>query len=160
VTSVEDGRMTGTDVVVADLLGRWLELASDQLSPTTIREYRRLVEKRIGPTIGSVPLTKLTTAQLDEFYQALTKQAGLVPASVRQIHSIIRRGLRQGVKWAWIEHNVAVNATPPVLRSRRIEPPSLDMIRSLISAERQVTGSRASFGPSQPFRVEPGRQRG
>ncbi len=157
VTSVEDGRLTGTDVVVADLLGRWLELASDQLSPTTIREYRRLVEKRIGPAIGSVPLTKLTTAQLDEFYQALTKQAGLAPASVRQIHSIIRRGLRQGVKWGWIEHNVAVNATPPVLRSKRIEPPSLDMIRSLISAAEAYD---PSFGVLVRIAIATGLRRG
>ena len=133
VNDAERGRLTGTETLVSDLLDRWIELATDQLSPTTLREYRRLIEKRIKPAIGSLPLTKLTTTHLDDFYRALSDSAGLAPASVRQIHSVIRRGLKQGVKWGWTEHNVAVLATPPVLRSRRITAPSLDTIHALIA---------------------------
>ncbi|MCP3937133.1 MAG: site-specific integrase, partial [Actinomycetia bacterium] len=60
------------------------------MSPTTLREYRRLVDKRIAPGLGKTPLVKLTTPVLDEFYRALSDEAGLAPSSVRQVHSIIR----------------------------------------------------------------------
>ncbi len=77
IADVEHGRLTGTGTLVADLLERWLDLAADDLSPTTLREYRRLVAKRINPAIGDTPVTKLTTPRLDDFYQALSRQEGL-----------------------------------------------------------------------------------
>ncbi len=137
IADVEAGRLTGTETSVADLLDAWLELASERLSPTTAREYRRLLDKRIGPALGSIPVTKLTTSQLDEFYRALSTKAGLSAASVRQVHSVIRRGLKQGVKWGWIQHNVAVNATPPTVRHARVTPPSLEQIRELVESAEQ-----------------------
>ena len=39
VNDAEQGRLTGTETLVSHLLERWMELASDQLSPTTLREY-------------------------------------------------------------------------------------------------------------------------
>jgi integrase len=134
ITEVEDGQVTGTETTLGDLLDRWLDLADDRLSPTTLREYRRLTERRIKPALGRVPLIKLGTQDLDAFYQALANDAGLSPASVRQVHSIVRRGLKQGIKWGWIGHNVAVNASPPILRQKRITPPSVDELRSLAAA--------------------------
>lgn len=134
IADVEVGRLTGTGTVLAQLLASWLDLAEEQLSPTTLREYRRLVDRRINPALGDVPLIKITTPMLDEFYRALADSEGLAPASVRQIHSIIRRGLKQGVKWGWIQHNPAANASPPIIRRKRIIPPSVDDIRSLIAA--------------------------
>lgn len=103
IADVEQGRMTTTGTTFGGLLDKWLDMAADNLSPTTMREYRRLVTKRIGPALGSTPLIKLTTPQLDDFYLALTREAGLSPGSVRQIHSIVRRGLKQGVKSGWLQ---------------------------------------------------------
>ncbi|NNC79856.1 MAG: site-specific integrase [Acidimicrobiales bacterium] len=134
IDDIEHGRLTGTETTFSSLLHAWLELSADALSPTTLREYRRLIDKRIGPALGATPLIKLTTTMLDDFYRALTTEVGLAPASVRQIHSIIRRCLKQGVKWGWIQHNVAANATPPVLRQKRVSPPSVEEIRELVAA--------------------------
>lgn len=134
IADVESGRLTGTETSVADLLDAWLELAAERLSPTTLREYRRLVDRRIRPALGAIPLTKLTTPQLDDYYQALASDGGLSPASIRQIHSVIRRGLKQGVKWGWIQHNPAVNATAPTVRHARVTPPSLEEIRELVES--------------------------
>ncbi|MCP5043082.1 MAG: site-specific integrase [bacterium] len=138
IASVEHGHITGTDTTLDGLLKAWLELAADQLSPTTLREYRRLVDRRIAPGLGKTPLVKVTTPVLDDFYRALSDDAGLSASSIRQIHSIIRRGLKQGVKWGWIANNPAVNATPPILRRRRIKPPSVAVIRQLVEVAEQV----------------------
>lgn len=61
---------------MSDLLAGWLDLCADSLSPITMREYRRLVDKRIVPAIGAVAVTKLTTRVLDDYYLALSREAG------------------------------------------------------------------------------------
>jgi hypothetical protein len=152
IADVEAGRLTGTETLLSSLLAAWLDLSTSQLSPTTVREYRRLVEKRINPALGDIPVIKLTTPMLDEFYQALRDEVGLAPASIRQVHAIIRRGLKQGVKWGWIQHNVATNATPPILRQKRISPPSVEEIRGVCCIESDWLGTRRRCrdGFSQP----------
>ena len=157
IADVEAGRQTGNATLVSELLMRWLELSAQELSPTTLREYRRLADKRIIPAIGAVPLIKLTTRQLDEYYLALSRDAGLSPASVRQVHSIVRRALRQGVRWGWIEHNVAVNATKPRMRRSTITAPSMARVHELLGdADRHD----ASFGVLVRVAIATGMRRG
>ncbi len=143
ITDSEEGRLTGKQVLVSDLIVKWLELAEGELAVTTFEEYKRLVDKRIGPAIGGIALTELTTPRLDDFYRALTNEAGLGPSSIHQVHSVIRRFLKQGVKWGWIKHNVAVNASPPPLKPREIQPPPIDKIRALV---REATEKDPVFG--------------
>ncbi|MHB1709910.1 MAG: hypothetical protein ACYCV7_00680 [Acidimicrobiales bacterium] len=75
--------------------------SSDGRSPTTIREYRHLIDKHIISALGPVPAVDVTALELDEFYQGLT-DVGLAPTSVRQVHAILRAGFRQGVKWRYL----------------------------------------------------------
>ena len=131
---VEAGRATGADVTFGHLLNQWLDATKETLSPTTHREYQRLMTKRIIPAMGEEPLWKVSAIQLDRFYVALSRQTGLGPSSIRQIHSIIRRALRQGVRWGWIAANPAVNATPPRQRKTELQPPDATMLRKLIAA--------------------------
>jgi integrase len=134
VHEVTTGAVRPADITVGAALDRWLELACDDLSPTTLREYRRLLDRRIRPALGERQLSRLSTADLDAFYSALSHQAGLAPATIRQIHSILRRGLRQAVRWGWIGGNPAINTTLPRRRRAEIEPPSPAVIRSLLDA--------------------------
>jgi hypothetical protein len=90
VRDVSTGTVRPTDVTVSITLDRWLEVATDNLSPTTLREYRRLIARRIAPALGDVNIAKLTTTRIDAFYLALSHHAELSPASIRQIHSILR----------------------------------------------------------------------
>jgi hypothetical protein len=55
-------------VTVAEFLGEWLEAVRGQLWPNTWSSYKMLVDKRIGPRIGSTPLQKLTAPQLNAMY--------------------------------------------------------------------------------------------
>lgn len=124
----------GPATTFGQLLDRWMELAEPDLSPTTVREYRRLINQRIRPALGAVALRRLRTSMLDDFYRALTTQAGLSSASVHQIHSIVRRALKQAVKWSWLMSNPAVNASPPRVRRTEIRPPETDEVRAILAA--------------------------
>jgi integrase len=133
VGDVSDGRETNSNATLADVLARWLDLAAENLSPTTLDEYKRLVANRIEPVLGAVPVRRLTTRRLDAFYQALAREAGLAPASIRQVHAVIRRGLGQAVKWGWIRSNPAADASPPRLRRRELAPPAPADLRKLLA---------------------------
>ena len=157
VRDAEEGRLVGGGVLMSDLLAGWLDLCADNLSPTTMREYRRLVDKRIVPAIGAVAVTKLTTRVLDDYYLALSREAGLSAASVRQVHSVIRRALRQGVRWGWIEHNVAISATKPRLGRSKISPPSIGRVHELLA---EADRHDPSFGVLVRVAIATGMRRG
>jgi hypothetical protein len=79
VHEVSSGTVRPAEVTLSAVLNRWLELVGDDLSPTTLREYRRLIDRRIRPALGDLNISKLTTATLDAFYQALARHARLAP---------------------------------------------------------------------------------
>ncbi len=76
---------------VGELLEAWLDQVTDRLSPTTVHEYHRLIQVRIRPALGDRPVKRLDASEVDRFYRALQRQAGLAPASVRHIHAILSK---------------------------------------------------------------------
>jgi len=142
VAEFGDGAHSALDATVGDLIGRWFDLARPELSPTTVRGYGRNIETYILPALGNVPLARLRPAQLDAFYATLREHGGaqnqgLSPASVRQIHAILRRALQQGARWGWIGTNPAALATPPRTRRTQLEPPSPEDVLQLIATAKR-----------------------
>ena len=128
------GRTAGAGTTVEELLTKWLkQITSEGRSPTTLREYRRLIDKRIIPALGHVPVRKVTALELDELYQGLTDE-GLAPASVRQVHAILRAGFRQAVKWRYLTSNPATDASPPKLTSKTVSAPTVAEVKAMIQA--------------------------
>lgn len=134
ITEVSAGRETGANATVADLLAQWLDLAADQLSPTTLRTYQQIVRTRLGPAVGSVPVRKLRAQQLDQLYGALMRDGKLSPTTVRQVHSVIRRALAQAVRWGWVPVNVDANATPPRACKPQLDPPTIADVQKILAA--------------------------
>lgn len=119
------------DATVEQLLARWMDLVEADLSPTTVREYRRVIRARIVPAIGAVAIGDLGPERLDAFYRGMVA-GGLSPSSVVRIHAVIRRALSQAVKWGWLDSNPAARATTPRARAKRHELPPLDVVIGLI----------------------------
>jgi integrase len=134
VAEVAAGKVSASNATLSELLVRWLEVVDDQLSPTTVREYRRLVRTMLEPDLGKLSLRKVTTQRLDAYYAGLVRVRELSPASIRHLHAVLRGALGQGVKWGWIPTNAAASASPPKLRHREITPPAIADTRSLLLA--------------------------
>src|SRR3954452_150355 len=118
VAAADSGRGAGTRTTLAELLDKGGEHKRAHLSPTTAREYERLVEKRLKPDLGRKRLDALTAADLDAYYLRLSRDEGLAPSSVRQFHAVLRGALGQAVKWRWIPTNPARDATLPKARKK------------------------------------------
>ena len=76
------GKYSGPDITVKELLAAWLEQAEPDLAATTAYNYRSLIENKIVPDLGTIKLTKLTPARLDNFYTSLRDD--LSPKTVRK----------------------------------------------------------------------------
>ena len=134
VAEVSGGKITSAGTLLGELLERWLDHIGEQLSPTTVREYRRLVTTMLEPTLGKVPLRRVTTQRLDAYYTGLVRERGLSAASIRHIHAVLRGALGQAVRWGWIPTNPAATASPPKMRHREITPPAIHDTRVLLHA--------------------------
>jgi hypothetical protein len=127
LTQVDQGRRPATDATLALLLERWLEMAD--LAWSTRVTYKGYIERTILPTLGHLPLRRLDTATLDRFYSELRGRGGvggrpMAPATVRQVHAILRRALDQAARWGWVPANPAARpAHPDSGRLRSARPP-------------------------------------
>jgi len=132
VAAVERGEYGGSKATLGALLSEWLD-HSDRMgrSPKTLHEYKRKIDKAILPTLGAVPLDKLTAHDLDRLY-ADQLASGLSPSTVLYHHRIISAALKQGRKWGWVDRNVADDATPPSARNVETSVPSPEQVRALI----------------------------
>ena len=87
-----------------------------QQSPNiTARSYDRysgIVKGHIIPSIGKIPLAKLTPQHIQKMYTDKLA-AGLSPRSVRYIHVVLHRALQTALKWHKLTTNPADNVDIP-----------------------------------------------
>ncbi len=140
---VASGRVGPSDPTVTELLERWMEhLERLGRSDSTLYNYRRYINRELGPAIGGLRLSKLTARDLDGLYTALTRR-GLAPATVRQIPAVMRAALNQAVRWGMVGRNVATLASAPSQPQREQHPPSEAEVQALLDA---ASGLDPMFG--------------
>jgi integrase len=75
--------------------------------------------KRQGRGVGGVELQQLNAAHLNRLYAELLQsgrvrtEGGLSPTSVRRIHAMLRKALKDAIRWGLAERNAAELADPP-----------------------------------------------
>ena len=132
VAEVERGGHAGSAATFGVLLDEWTAHGERMgLSPKTLHEYRRKIDKQIRPALGAKRLDKLTAHDLDRFYAAQLG-TGLAERTVHHMHRIISAALRQGRKWGWVTSNVADDATAPTPRKTQLSVPSPARVSALI----------------------------
>jgi integrase len=117
---------------VASLLDAWWDHKRDRLSPTTAREYGRIIERRLRPDLGRKRLDRLSAADLDTYYVRLQRE-GLGASSIRQLHAVLSGALRQAVKWRWLATSPARDATLPRATRAPVAPPTPEQARTLLA---------------------------
>jgi integrase len=127
VAEVDNARIhAGT---VTDLLERWFAAAARGWAPTTVAHTRSIIDCHLIPQLGHLPVAKVTTADIDDFYGWLltfggADRRGLSSGTVRRVHSVLHRALVQALRWEWIWINPAAQANPSRVRRTEIRPPS------------------------------------
>ena len=118
-------------------------------SPKTVETTRMYIEDPIVPLLGSLQVAKLTPSDLDRFYRQLLEvgrsRGPYAPATIRRVHGIIRRALTQGVRWGWITHNPAIDASPPRVPLKELKPPDPDQVVRVFHLAQESDPELATF---------------
>lgn len=135
---------------IGDLLERWFAAASPQWAPPTVAQTRSVLRRHLLPNLGHLPVGKLTTADIDDFYGYLLRAGGfdgrpLSAGTVHRIHVVLHRALAQALRWDWVWINPATNAKPPKYRPAEIRPPSPEQVADLLRAVERRDPAFATF---------------
>ncbi|HVE46690.1 MAG TPA: site-specific integrase [Acidimicrobiales bacterium] len=101
------------------LMDHWLPAVRASLRPTGWVVQRTNIANHVVPALGSVQLQKLTPAKLHAFYADLLAhgrrdgRGGLSAHTVHGIHLMLRTALRDAMRFGYLGHNPAAEATGP-----------------------------------------------
>ena len=101
-------------ITVANMLEEWFEKqVKNKLAINTVNGYRVNVYKHIIPNIGGLMLQRITTNDIQEFYDTVIKteenENGMSAKSVLYIHRNLKKALSYAVKQRYIQFNPADN---------------------------------------------------
>ena len=143
-------------------LGAWIKLwyevyAEPRLREKTKHYYLNYIDNHIVPELGDTPLEKLTTIQIQKFYNDLQKSGriqrythiklkdkGLSTRVVRGIHTLLNNCLKQAVAERLILTNPAKGCRLPKLEKREMKILPEDKIGPYL-AEAERRGLLAAF---------------
>ncbi len=116
---VASSRLTLRDYLTKE----WLPAIEHTIRPTTCRSYVAHVECHILPALGSVQPQKLCPAQINALYAKLGRSGkrngqGLTALSVRHVHAVLHRALKDAVRWGRLARNPVDLADPPRAAAR------------------------------------------
>jgi integrase len=124
---------TGPQQKLADHLEWWLEeVHKVKLRTGSYVYYRSLLDNHILPSLGPIQLRKLTTMQIQAFYNKKLKEEQS-PSSVHSMHKIIHGALKSAVKWRTLAFNPADGIElPPNEPQREGQSLTLEQARLLL----------------------------
>jgi integrase len=104
----EPSKLTLTDYFV----NRWLPSRKASLKPSTYDSYERTVRLHIIPSLGHLRLQNIGPEHLDALYADMLA-AGAARKSVRNVHAIMHKALRDAMRKDLVIRNVADAADAP-----------------------------------------------
>jgi len=108
LNQLRQGMMVKDDnITVSEFLNRYMEsVAKHTLRPRTIEAHSSLIRIHINPGIGHIKLVQLRPDHLQNFYSQKLEE-GLSKRTVRYIHSVLHKTLKQALMWGMVSRNVS-----------------------------------------------------
>lgn len=123
-------------ITVGEYLERWLnDSAKGSVRASTHVSYEGQLRRYVVPVLGNVKLKKLTAAHVQGLYRSM-QDSGLSPRTVRYAHAVLRRALKQAMRWGMIPRNPCDDADPPKAGRDEMKPLDREQARQLISVAR------------------------
>ena len=131
------------DMTFGAWLDHWYQReCKPQIRPKTQADYENRIYQHIIPELGSIPLAKLTAADLQQFYNRLKEGGrllrveqygpGLSDRMVKSCHVTCRVALDQAVAQGLILKNPALSCKAPVTRPKEMQVLTGEEIQRLL----------------------------
>ena len=119
-------------------VGQWMDVwyeyyAQIKVRPSSHKTYEGYIKNHIKPSIGNIPLTKLTTLDLQRLYQKLLTEGrvdrleaknqpkGLSPKTVRNINQVISSAMQLAIQQHLISHDPTDGCALPKTEHREMQ---------------------------------------
>ncbi len=125
--------IVGEKQTLQEYLTHWLEIAKQRLRPRSYIRYEEAIRLHIVPTLGRVPLARLSAQHLQRLYSAKLNE-GQAPASVARLDAVIRRALNEALRLDLIPRIPASLVTAPRQPSTEQHALTPEQVRILLAA--------------------------
>ncbi len=139
LTKALAGRLDGSYVEphktrLSAFLERWLEdAARPSIRLTTYVSYKGIINNHIDPHIGGTPLALLNPTHVQRLYADMERDG--VGPRVRQLtHAVLRRALKQALRWGLIARNPCDAVDPPRVPKHEISPFTSEQVQKFLEA--------------------------
>ena len=141
----------GLDVAKAEsyTVGQWMDVwyeyyAKIKVRPSSHKTYEGYIKNHIKPHIGNIPLTKLTTLDLQRLYQKLLTEGrvdrleaqnqpkGLSPKTVRNINQVISSAMQLAIQQHLIPQDPTDGCALPKTEHREMQTLSADQLAAFL----------------------------
>ena len=114
LVAVDSGAVAQTKMTTGAWLDAWLAIVKPEVAAATLDHYRRAVVTHIRPRLGTIPLAKLSRADVQQMFSELAeggradgKAGPLAPGSRKQIHAVLSIALNRASDLQMVNSNVA-----------------------------------------------------
>ncbi|MFC4116486.1 site-specific integrase [Nonomuraea zeae] len=111
VKALESGVTASETYTVRDAVNDWLSKGLKGRSERTVTKLRILAETHVIPGLGKIKLQQLRADHVDEWLDGLAGK--LATTTLREIHSVLKRAIRQAQARDMVLRNVADLVTTP-----------------------------------------------
>ncbi|MGP3937542.1 site-specific integrase [Nonomuraea sp. KM88] len=136
VKALESGVTASETYTVRDAVNDWLSKGLKGRSENTVTKQRILAESHVIPRLGKMKLQQLRADHVDEWLDALS--GDLATRTLRDVHSVLKRAIRQAQARDLVLRNVAELVTTPTGKDGR---PSKALTRHQADAMLQAAES-------------------
>ena len=134
---------------VSGWMQAWYSLyAQPNVRETTARYYKGYIDHHVLPRLGDIPLNKLTSLDIQQFYKDLlengriredtkAKKPGLSSTTVHGIHVMLKSALKRAVQERLIPFNPAEFCIPPKITKPELQVIPSERYQSYLTAAEQ-----------------------
>ncbi|NQV07956.1 tyrosine-type recombinase/integrase [bacterium] len=130
---IDDGRYpTIGPPTIAAFTTRWLDAVASSVRDTTHDAYAQKIGMFVSYA-GNIRIDRLDPATIAGVLAEIRKR-GAAPRTVRHVHTVTRRMLRDAVRWQVIPSNPAAHVDPPHVPHQAPKVWNADQLRSFLAA--------------------------
>lgn len=131
----ERGRLRFTEKqTLAQFIAYWLEtVIKPHRKDRTYSSYEQLLRVHVLPTLGHLPLAKVTPQHLTALY-AVRRQDGVSAETLAHVHTVLHTALKHALRVDLVARNVTEAVDKPKASYRRPDPLDAAQARRLLEA--------------------------
>ena len=100
-------------------LNEWMSVAKKpSVGEATYADYQADIRRYLVPTLGNMPLSRLTVVDIQALYTDMLER-GLSVGTIRRSHTILNQALKQAVRWKKLPFNPAADVDLPRNKNRK-----------------------------------------